>query len=265
MFALTPELLAPGDAKSASLDPAEFDWGVVRSAEDPLFSMAYETLWAEFGAAHELESREVLAGRFALGPAMRYEMVVVRKDGAVAAVRDHTAIWQDGEVIVHLSHNLVLPEWRRSGLAGWLRAAPLLAAHEVAAALGEAGAPITLVAEMEFDDGTDPRRGIRLAAYERAGFLKIDPVVVHYFQPDFRWATEIDATGAKPLPFQLLVRQIVRDDRTITGARVRRIVQALYALYGAQFRAEDMRHPALRLEAYPADEVEIALLRPTER
>lgn len=265
MFVLTPDLLAPGDAKSASLDPASLTWEVIRSTDDPLFPEAYETLWAEFGEADELESRDVLAGRFAVGPAMRYEMVSVRQDGVLAAVRDHTAIWQEGEVIVHLSHNLVMPEWRRSGLAGWLRAAPIVAARTVAAAQGAPDAPITLVAEMEFDDGSDPRRAIRLKAYERAGFLKIDPAGVPYFQPDFRAAAEIDGTGARPLPFQLLVRQIGRDDRTISGLRIKRIVQAIYALYGAQFRPEDMRHPALRLKGYPPDEAEVALRRPTER
>lgn len=262
---LTRDLLAPGDQKSASLDPAQFEWNRIRSASDPLFETTYAALWAEFGATHEMESREVIAARFRQDPSMRYEMLLARKDGAIAAIRDQTAIWFEGEVIVHLSHLLVAPEWRRSGLAGWMRAASLLTAKELAAGHGEPRAAITLVGEMEYDDGIDPRRAVRLTAYERAGFLKIDPASVRYVQPDFRPPTEIDASGgAKPLPFQLIIRQVgLESARSIAGAKVRRIVRALYAMYGAQFRPQDMAHPALSLAAYPPDDAEIALVPPT--
>jgi GNAT superfamily N-acetyltransferase len=262
---LTPDLLAPGDQKSASLDPAQFAWNRIRSAADPLFETAYAALWAEFGAMHEMETPDVLARRFEQDAAMRYEMVLARKDGAIAAVRDQTAVWCEDEVIVHLSHLLVTPEWRRSGIAGWMRTVSILTAREVANRHGRPNAAITLVGEMEYDDGSDPRRTVRLTAYERAGFLKVDPSAVRYFQPDFRPPTEIDASGgARPLPFQLIIRQVGREsERTITGARVRRLVRALYAMYGAQFRPQDMGHPALSLAPYPARSAEIALLAPT--
>jgi GNAT superfamily N-acetyltransferase len=262
---LTPSLLAPGDSKSTALDPGQFAWTSIRSTDDPLFEAAYGALWAEFGATHEMETRDILAGRFALGDAMRYEMVVATKDDALAAVRDHTAIWAEVEVVVHLSHVLVAPEWRRTGLAGWMRAAPILAAREVAAAHGAPDAPVTLVAEMEYDDGSDPKRAIRLAAYERAGCVKIDPASVKYHQPDFRAPDVIDATGGPhPLPFQLLIRQVGREaERSIRGSRVRRLVSALYAMYGAQFRPADMAHPALALTDYPPDAAEVPLVAPT--
>lgn len=263
VLALTPDLLAPGDGKSAALDPAEFAWTRIHSAEHPLFPAAYEALWAEFGAAHELESRSVLVNRFLLGPSMRYEMIIARQGGNLAAVRDHTAIWFEGEVVVHLSHLIVRPDWRRSGLAGWMRAAPVPTAREMAAAHGAPEAPVTLVGEMEYDDGTDPARATRLLAYERAGYGKISGVPYH--QPDFRSVADIDAGGgARPLPFQLIIRQVGREmERTITGARVRRWVRALYAMYGAQFRAEDMAHPLLALERYPADTEAVPLVEPT--
>jgi hypothetical protein len=73
----------------------------------------------------------------------------------------------------------------------------------------------------------------------------------------------VDATGVKPLPFQLLVRQVGRDEEFMRGSRVKRIVRALYTLYGAQFRSQDMRHPALRLDGYPADDAQVALVKPT--
>ena len=262
---LTPDLLAPGDQKSAFLDPAQFAWSRIRSCDDPLFEKAYAALWAEFGAAHEMETRDVLAARFAAGGDLCSEMVVAQSAGVIAAVRDQTAIWFEGEVIVHLSHLLVAPEWRRSGLAGWMRAASVLTARDLAAAHRSPGAPITLVCEMEYDDGSDPRRAVRLLAYERAGFVKIDPRAVRYFQPDFRAPAEIDASGgARPLPFQLLVRRVGSETQTtITGAEVRRIVRVLYAMYGAQFRPRDMAHPALSLADYPDENTKVALIAPT--
>ena len=262
---LTPDLLAPGDQKSASLDPAQFTWNRIRSADDPLFDLAHAALWSEFGAAHEMETRDTLAARFSADPAMCYEMILARTGGTISAIRDQTVIWLNGEIIVHLSHLLVAPEWRRSGLAGWMRAAAILSARDVANAHEKPDAPITLVCEMEYDDGSDPRRVVRLLAYERAGFLKIDPRAVRYFQPDFRAPAEIDASGgARPLPFQLLLRRVGSEmQTTIRGAEVRRIVRALYAMYGAQFRPQDMAHPALSLTHYPADDTEIALTAPT--
>ena len=263
---LTPDLLAPGDGKAASLDPAQFTWSRIRSCDNPIFEKAYAALWAEFGEAHEMETRDVLAGRFAADGDLCSEMIVAQSAGTIAAVRDQTAIWFESEIIVHLSHLLVAPEWRRSGLAGWMRAVSILAARDLAAAHKCPDAPITLACEMEYDDGSDPRRAVRLIAYERAGFLKIDPRAVRYFQPDFRPPAEIDASGgARPLPFQLLLRRVGSETQTtITGAGVRRIVRALYAMYGAQFRPRDMAHPALSLADYPDENTGVALIAPTE-
>ena len=258
---LTPRDLAPGDTKSAALDLSQFQITHIRSVDDPLFEAAYAPLWAEFGAKNEMERRETLARRFALAPEMLYEIVLVRSvDGGFAAVRDHTAISAGAEVVVHLSHNLVAPEFRRSGLAGWMRALPLATAREF-----RPGVPVTLVAEMEYDTPDDPQRAIRLRAYEKAGFLKVDPRLVHYHQPDFREPAQIDASGGpQPVPFQLLLRQPGREhETTISGTRVRSIASALYEMFGRQFRPQDMRHPGLDIGRYPEPDAVIALLLPT--
>ncbi|MEO6788712.1 MAG: hypothetical protein ABI318_21530, partial [Chthoniobacteraceae bacterium] len=248
------------------LDPAQFTWSRIRSCDHPLFEKAYAALWAEFGATHEMETRGVLAVRFAAGADICYEMFVAQSGDSIAAIRDLTAIWFEGEVVVHLSHLLVAPEWRRTGLAGWMRAVPGISARTLALGHGHPDAAVTLVGEMEYDDGTDPRRSVRLTAYERAGFQKIDPRAVHYFQPDFRAPSEIDVTGgARPLPFQLIIRRIARETESVfTGAEVRRLVRALYAMYGAQFRPQDMAHPSLSLEHYPDECAEIALVPPSD-
>jgi GNAT superfamily N-acetyltransferase len=261
-----PDDLAPGDARSAVLDLSAFRFDRIRAIDDPLFDVAYRELWAEFGATNEMERRETLAARFALGPRVLYEMILVRDaTGAFVAARDHTAISTPDAAgaIVHLSHNLVAPDFRRTGIAGWLRALPIQAGREL---LAGRAAPITLVAEMEYDSTHEPMRAARLRAYEKAGFLKIDPRAVSYHQPDFRVPAEIDATGGpRPVPFQLLVRCIGREhERALGGREVRAIVMALYDIYGPQFRPQDMAHPLLDITRLPTPETTVTLLPPTQ-
>jgi hypothetical protein len=252
--------LAPGEIRSASLDFGSFEVHMIRSTRDEWFEPAYQALWDEFGAKGEMERRETLEARFKLAPSMVYEMVLVRKDGELAAVRDHTIIQSAGEIVVHLSHNLVMPNFRRTGLAGWMRALPVVSARQLS--LGDF---VTLAGEMEYDDGKDPDRAIRLMAYENAGFLKLDPAVVRYYQPDFRDPVIIDQSGgAQPLPFQLVVRRVGRENElAISGAEIRRIVQAIYRMYAEQFRPQDMAHPLLSLTNYPGNDEAVELVPPT--
>ena len=125
--------LSPGDARSAALDLAQFKTTRVRSAAHPLFHQIYEFLWQEFGGRGELETREVIEQRLGWRPekklngaAMLYEMIAVTSGETLIAARDHTAIVNcnkmRGGAVVHLSHVLVDPAWRRTGLSGWLRA-----------------------------------------------------------------------------------------------------------------------------------------------
>ncbi len=266
---ITAHDLAPGDEKSAALDLAPFDLSRIRSVDHPLFEVAYAWLWEEFGAIDEMEERAVLAERFRLAPEMLYEMTLIRREGELIAVRDHTAaLARSGEhAVVHLSHNLVSPAARRTGLAGWQRALPIAAAREcLAHHQAPKGARITLLAEMEYLDPEDPRRMIRLQAYERAGFRKIDPELIHYHQPDFRPPAVIDTTGGpRPLAFQLLVRRVGREhERALKGAEVRLLVETLYDIYRPQFRPTDFAHPLLSLDSYPPDSALICLVPPTQ-
>lgn len=260
-----PSDLAPGDAKSAALDVSAFQFDRIRGIDDPLFDIAHAELWAEFGAKNEMERRETLALRFALAPRILYEMILVRRAGEFIGVRDHTAILsRDGaRSVVHLSHNLLAPAARRTGLGGWMRAFPIQTAREC---LAEKSAPITLVAEMEYDDGSDPQRTIRLRAYEKAGFVKIDPQRVDFHQPDFRAPAEIDASGGpQPVKFQLVIRRVGHENETtIRGAEIRALVQSLYDIYGPQFRLQDMAHPLLELARLPQDAAVVPLLPPTQ-
>jgi GNAT superfamily N-acetyltransferase len=225
-----------------------------------------------------MEPRAVIEQRLAWYPAealdgcwLRYEMVLVQQRGQRVAVRDHTAVatqrYGMPEAVVHLSHVLVEPTSRRTGLAGWLRAWPVQTARATLVTAGlPATAPITLVAEMEHPDPRAAKRMIRLKAYEKAGFQKIDPSVVHYLQPDFRPPAIIDASGGpRPLPFTLIIRRVGRESEGfIRGAEVREIVECLYTIYGTSFRDQEMTALWRSLEAYPAVDREIALVAPSQ-
>jgi GNAT superfamily N-acetyltransferase len=269
--------LSPGDARSAALDLTQFAPVRIRSADHPLFEPVYQFLFNEFGHRGEIEEKRVLLERLqwrpeapAKGLSMLYELIAVQRGEELVAARDHTAIVRkddpDGGAIVHLSHVLVDPNWRRTGLSGWLRAWPIQTARE---ALRRAGfderRPITLVGEMEPPDASHPDRMPRLQAYERAGFLKIDPSAVPYLQPDFRPPAEIDRGGeARPLAMVLMVRRVGRESEThITGAELRRIVDALYGMYGSSFRPQDMAVVHGNRKNFPPDDARIALLKPT--
>jgi hypothetical protein len=275
----SPADLAPGDAKSGSMDWTPFEIHRIRSTRDPLFDIAYQALWDEFGAAHEMEQRDVLERRFAWdaarptdGYALLYEMILVRlrDKGQLAAVRDHVVIARADptsppRAVVFLSHNLVAPEFRRSGLAGWMRAFPVQTARAcLAAAALPADAPITLVGEMEPLTPDGPTGVlVRLKAYEKAGFRKVGRIA--YEQPDFRSPAAIDATGGpRPLPMNLLVRRVGREhETTITGGEVRDVVELLYHMYARAFRARDMAGSYERLAAYPPRDAEVPLVLPT--
>lgn len=265
--------LAPGDSKSSTLDISMIEVTRVESRGDPLFEEAYARMWEQFGASNELEPREVLGrrlewmpGRPRAGFAMQYDLILMRSRGMFVAVRDHTAIADARGAVVHLSHALVAPHWRRTGIAGWLRAFPIQTARACLSAAGaDAAVPITLAAEMEYATGESDAKMVRLLAYERAGYRKIDPAVVDYHQPDFRAPALIDATGGPaPLRFQLVVRRPGREsEETISGAEVRAIVERLYCMYGQEFRATDMKAVWKMLDHFPPANARLALLPPS--
>lgn len=272
---MRPEDLAPNDRKSLERDWSGVELHRIDSLEHPLFRVAYDALWKEFGERREMETPEVLAKRMAWEPqerhegcALKYRLFLIMHGEEIVAVRDHTAIVppsNDG-CVVHLSHALVLPDWRRSGIAGWLRALPVTTARNTLRAVGlPEELPITLVGEMEPLDENEPATVVRLKAYENAGYQKVDPKAVPYLQPDFRPPEEIERSGgARPLRLNLVIRRVGRENETtIRGREVRSMVEALYRMYAVGFRAQDMAPLFEALKDYPSEDAEIALLAPT--
>lgn len=278
---LDPSDLAPGDASAASFDFSPFGLHVIRSSASPLFDVAYRKLWDEFGSHGGMETRDVIVSRLRWNPArplgdwrLLYRMIAVTLGDRVIAVRDCTAICNEAEApgacVAHLSHVLVDHDHRGGGLASWLRAFPVQIARRCleASGLPRAGPHpwrITLVAEMEHPTAHEPMTLKRLRSYERAGFLKVDPSVVRYFQPDFRDPSEIDASGGpKPLPYQLVLRRVGRESEvSVSGGEVRGLVRWLYSMYAQGFRPRDMEAAYRTLERYPPDGQLIRLLPPT--
>lgn len=198
-------------------------YSIEEAPDRATFELGYGLLEAQFGPVGEIERREVLERWFRLktftppGTTLQpsYHFLLFRdRDGSVAAVRDGwTVVDVPGQrAAVFLSHSLVVPEHRRTGVAALLRAAPVVLARRAAESAGVLDASVLLFAEMEPVDPTSTATVVRYLSYGRAGFSVVPPSAAPYAQPDFR---DLDATGeaAVPLPMMLVVRQVGAEDR----------------------------------------------------
>jgi hypothetical protein len=277
---LRPDDLAPGDRAAASRDWSDLGIRRVRDAEDPDFAQAYDRLWREFGPRGEMETRAVIRDRLAWDPsrpiggaALAYELLVLRRGEAIAALRDHTAVVRldassrpsAGPVVVHLSHAYVEPTHRGGGLVAWLRALPLQTARRCAAAAGSApGTPIVLVAEMEPPDPAQPNALARLRSYERAGFAKLDPAAAPYAQPDFRPPEVLAGSTPRAVPLALVLRRVGREQEDVVpAAEVAAIVEAIYAVYAVHVPAAALDPLRAAASRWTAREPGFRLLPPT--
>lgn len=175
------------------------------------FDASYAALWEEFGERGELEKREVLLRELEGRPRpdgllFRYHLLNFYDGELLAAVRDVFSVcWPDRKFCyVLLSHSLVLPPWRRSGLAALVRAAPAAAGRRVVqeAGLNEEETEIILMAEMDPVNPAVDATVVRLLAYGTNGYRIVPPQWFPYIQPDFSGWVQ---AGRDPKPVPLLV------------------------------------------------------------
>ncbi len=244
--------LAPGDALPHAELPPDLRLVVANKPDGAEFETGFRLLEDYFRAAGEMETRPVLERRMRWDPAkpegrecLLYQMMLLYCGDECVAIRDHTAIMREGveDVVVHLSHVLVLPQWRRRGLAAILRTLPVSTARECARRAGRATAPVTLFCEMEPRDPAQPANIIRRRSYEGAGFKALG-AHLGYMQPDFHAPAEIDAdpAGTRPIPFDFLLRRVGREDAPgVPAVELVSSVDLIYSMYGKGFRDSEMR------------------------
>lgn len=269
---------AGGDDRDKIASAVErFTW---RRAETPdEFALGYDALFREFEQTADILPRAILERWFAarslssVNDAIQCEYAMVlayeRASGAFAGVRDCfvTVDRATRRAVVLLTHTLVLPQFRRSGVAAILRSVPVVLAH---------GADEVLLAG-DMDMAVPQPKGtvLRLLAYGHAGFRVIPPTLLPYAQPDLR---DLSAgLEPEPLPFLCLVRQVGEEDRrAIPRARARAFVEHTDAMHrchmdGAQLDAirahafaalDRVEGGSLPLLDLPRDATELEMLRP---
>lgn len=274
------------------------------------FRRGFDLLNETFGPTGEIETVEMLerwflagslgapAGTAAVEVGIRahYHMVLARDaDGSIAGVRDcfvtideRASAPPEGRAHVLMSHSLVLPAHRRTGVAALLRHVPIALARlqlERSRA-GRSGPPpasppeILLFAEMDQVVPADKITVIRLLAYGKAGFRVVPPSALPFAQPDFRDEVQHGDVEPCPLPFLCVLRQVGADAAThIAPARLRDVVEHALAVHRCHARADhldvirdhalhalDAQGPApVPLIALPSGPKEIALLAPLLR
>lgn len=211
------------------------------------FAEAYAWLDAEFGARGELERAEALRAAIRRGEAtrdgftLRYHLLLARDpEGRAAGVRDAWIVERGGVCVVYLAHTLVLPPYRRSGLAERLRAAPVEIARR-----RWPGAETLVAAEMEYPNAAEEATLVRLVSYGRAGFAAIPPAVLPYAQPDFRDPAVVDVP--RPVPLLAVVRRPDAPEATSLPARLAAAyVEHLYAAFATHCEPAHLERPRAR-------------------
>lgn len=242
------------------------------------FRQGFGLLEETFGPTGEIETAEMLERWFLSGSLKapgeqdragiraHYHMVLARDtDGHIAGVRDCFVTVDErptappgGCAHVLMSHSLVLPEHRRTGVAALLRHVPIALARlqleraRMGAGREQAGdqqtgrlagqdAQILLFAEMDQVVAADRITVIRLLAYGKAGFRVVPPAVLPFAQPDFRDEVQHGDVEPCPLPFLCVVRQVGDDDATnIAPERLRDVVEHALAVHRCHARQDHL-------------------------
>lgn len=208
--------LAPLDAAKGAAAAERFRLVDLADGDDPAFDACWELLAGEFLARAELEDREVLRGflrqrtlTYGGGRHGTYHMIAAYEGDRPVGARDCYVDLDPGlrTCLVALSHVLVVPDCRRTGLAALLRTAPLTLARRALA--DRPGWPVLVVAEMDPVDPAVPDSVVRLVAYGRSGFAALDPRRLPYSQPLL--GSEVQDLAVTALPMLVVVRPVGMD------------------------------------------------------
>lgn len=235
---LLPEDFAPPE-RERGLEAQGTYTGHLVEGPGAEFDQAYDALWEEFGERGELENRAVLLDdlkgpRGRNGGVVRYHLMTFHEGQRLAGIRDVFSVcFPDRKFCyVLLSHSLVLPAWRRSGVATLIRAAPAAAARH---ALQEEGADLDsdrlLMAEMDpIDPRSDPTV-IRVLAYGKAGFRILAPEWLPYVQPDFSdW--KVQNREPRPIPMVPVLRWVGHEDvEALPATLIRGLLDGIDAIH----------------------------------
>lgn len=262
MISLGDVFVGEGAAKvAAAVD--QFSLAPARTAAE--FDIGHALLFEIFGPTGEIERKETLERWFAGSlsapdaaiPAQYFMILARDAAGEIAGVRDCfvTVDRAAKRAVVLLSHSLVLPAFRRTGLAALLRTVPVTLAREMLGGDGE----IMLVAEMEMVEPDQRITVIRLISYGRAGFGVIPPAALPYAQPDFH-DFDVEAKDPVPLPFLALVRIVGNEASGVISRRhAEAVVAHLQAIHSCHCRAEDLvpirEHALAALATWPGGEI----------
>ncbi|MBK7759572.1 MAG: hypothetical protein IPI35_24880 [Deltaproteobacteria bacterium] len=237
-------------------------------APGPEFEEVYAFLDAEFGPKNELEAKATLAGWLGRhgvvdGLFVAYHLLSCRDaDGALAGARDCFVIRRgDGPWVVLLSHVLIGPAWRRSGLGALLRAAPVALLRAAGARDDEER---VLAAEQELIDPADEASIVRQLAYGRAGFSALNPQVFPYAQPDFR-PHDVAAADPKPVPMMLTLRRLGLESATEAPAALAwAVLDAFDVIHGEHCLPGDLAARRALAEVWCRDPVPMMRFDPRQ-
>lgn len=230
-------MTALADERRAAEAEDRFVLREVTDPDGPDFAATYAILDDYFGPRREIERRDILQGLLADARPFVSDGITVRyrlfgawtRDGQLAGARDCFVTRDEpGRVVlIFLSHSLVLPPYRRSGLAAMFRTLPAELGRVEAQDGWEFGVgssararppEVLIAAEM---DPVDPARTetlVRLLAYGRAGYFAISPRDLPYLQPDFTWPG--DASTPRPVPLMPVIRWLGHEDATEMPGRL---------------------------------------------
>jgi len=262
-----PNLVSPGEqARAAAFDLDEIQIERIDSPAHPRFADAYQTLADYFGPRRQIEGPDLLRRRLSAtslaltrGWSARYEMLALLRNGRVIGVRDHvffTGPHAARQTPIYQAHIFVVPAWRGTGIAAWLRALPL-----ISATWWQQHGQLTLsrpllVAEIDRPRAPDDGAARVRRGYVRAGYGLLPPDI-EYLQPDVPETPTGDASDAcATTPMHLALRFVGRESmEPRTGEEIAHAIEALYSLHETEFpnqNVEELWRLPARIRSIPS-------------